>query len=69
MEWIGNVELALKGINSSCRFEFDNTLTYKESEQAEVKTRTVDNILKLYQNGLIDKEKAQEIAGGIISAI
>ena len=66
MEWMGNIELALAGFDLKCKFEFDNTFGYQESEQSEVRSREVDNLLKLYQAGLIDEKEASEKAGRII---
>ena len=66
MEWMGNIELALAGFDLKCKFEFDNTFAYRASEQAEIRSREVDNLLKLYQAGLIDEKEASEKAGRII---
>jgi hypothetical protein len=66
MEWIGNIELALSGYDMKCRFEFDNTFTYRETEQTDIKSKEVENILKLYQAGLISKEDAMEKSGSLL---
>jgi len=60
LEWLGNIDLALAGIDARCRFVFDNTFTYQARDNLAVETGRVDNILKLYQAGLLDKETARE---------
>ncbi len=58
LEWIGNVELALAGYSLKCRFNFDNSFSYQALERATVESSQLDSILKLYQNGLLDRETA-----------
>lgn len=66
LEWIGNIDLALAGINARCRFEFNNSFTYKATDEAHIRTAQVDNILKLYQAGLIEQEIARDKAGELL---
>ena len=66
MEWIGDIDLALAGINARCEFVFDNSFAYQASDNLALKTGQVDNILKLYQAGLIDEQKAAEKACRLI---
>jgi len=66
MEWIGNVELALRGFDCMCRFRFDNRLSYQAAESAEIGRGQVDNLIKLYSAGLISKETAQVKAGELL---
>lgn len=66
LEWLGNIELALKGITCRCRFVFDNSLTYLETEHADIERGKVDNLIKLYTNGLITKETALQKAGDLL---
>ncbi len=66
LEWLGNIELALKGMSCKCRFIFDNRLTYLATEQADIERGKVDNLVKLYTNGLIDKETALQKAGDLL---
>ena len=66
LEWIGNIELALAGVDAKCRFRFDNSFAYQATERVAVETSQVDNLLKLYQAGLINKETAASKAGGLI---
>jgi len=60
LEWIGDIDLALAGIDARCRFEFDNSFAYQARENLDVETGRVDNIIKLYQAGLIDQDRARE---------
>jgi len=66
LEWIGNIELALRGYPYQCRFVFDNRLSYQAAENAEIGRGHVDNLIKLYAAGLISKETALEKAGGLL---
>jgi hypothetical protein len=66
LEWVGNVDLALAGIDIRCRFEFDNSFAYQAKENLEVQSGKVDNIIKLYQAGLIDQDKAREAAWNLV---
>ena len=66
LEWIGNVDLALGGLDARCRFVFDNTLAYQAMDRSAIETSRVDNILKLYQAGLIDESTAREKAGELL---
>ena len=66
LEWIGNIELALAGIDARCRFEFDNSLTYQANDEASMKNAQVDNVLKLYQAGLLDEKIARAKAGDLV---
>ncbi len=62
LSWLGNIELALAGINATCDYEFDNTLAYQVADKVNVESAQVDNLLKLYQAGLIDEETARKKA-------
>jgi hypothetical protein len=66
LEWLGNMELALRNIDARCRFSFDNTFTYLESDRAEIGKTRVDNVIKLYTAGLISKDTAVGAAGDLI---
>ncbi len=59
LEWIGDVELALAGIDARCRYRFDNSMSYRATDQATVSASRADTILKLYNAGLIDQETAR----------
>lgn len=60
LEWIGNVDLALAGIDARCQYEFDNSLAYQAKDKLALESGQVDNVLKLYQAGLIDQAQARE---------
>jgi hypothetical protein len=66
LEWLGNIELALKGFNCRCRYVFDNSLSYNAGEQSEIKSTEAESLLKLYQAGLISREVAAIKAGELI---
>jgi hypothetical protein len=66
LEWVGNIELALKGTDCRCHYVFDNTLSYLASDRAEIEKSKVDNLLKLYSAGLISREEAAHKAGDLI---
>ncbi len=59
LEWIGDIDLALAGIDARCRFEFDNSFAYQAMDQTAIRTSRVDNILKLLNAGLVDQETAR----------
>ena len=58
LEWIGNIELALNGIDDRCSFKFDNTFAYQASDKSAVRSQEIDSIIKLYNAGLLEKETA-----------
>ncbi len=62
LEWVGNIDLALAGLKTTCRFVFDNTFAYQAADQMHVESGRVDNILKLYQAGLLDEKTARQKA-------
>jgi hypothetical protein len=59
MEWMGTIDLALAGLNSKCRFVFDNTFSYQAGEKAELENRRAENALRLFEAGLISKDEAR----------
>lgn len=63
LEWLGNIELALRGFDSRCRFVFDNNFTYLAPERASIEKSRTETLISLYQSGLITREAAQEKAG------
>lgn len=60
LEWLGNIDLALAGLDARCRFEFDNSLSYQAKDEQHIDASRVDNIIKLHQAGLIDQQTARE---------
>ncbi|NOY89316.1 MAG: hypothetical protein GXO93_08020, partial [FCB group bacterium] len=66
LEWMGNIELALGGFKEKCVFEFDNTFAYRAGEKVSVQSQQVENILKLYQSGLLDEKTARRKVEALI---
>lgn len=66
LEWIGNIDLALGGFECRCRFTFDNSFAYQAMEKAQVDASRVESLLKLYREGLLDKQTALQRAGELI---
>lgn len=60
LQWLGNIDLALGGFEARCRFEFDNSFAYQAKEQSDISTAQLDNIVKLYQSGLLDQTQARK---------
>lgn len=60
LEWLGNLDLALAGIDARCQFAFDNSFAYQVKDDIAVQTSRIDNLLKLYQAGLIDETTAKQ---------
>lgn len=63
LEWIGNIELALRGFTCTCKYKFDNSFTYLATEKASTEKTRTENLISLYQAGLISREEAQIKAG------
>ena len=66
LEWIGNIELALKGLDCRCRYIFDNRLSYQAMDAAGIEQTRVDNLIKLFTAGLIGKDDASRKAGELL---
>jgi hypothetical protein len=66
LEWLGNIDLALAGLDARCRFVFDNTFAYQAADRLAQQTGGIDNLLKLYQAGLIDESTARERAWNLL---
>ena len=58
LEWLGNIDLALAGLDRKCQFVFDNSFAYQSVDRLAVRSGEIENLLKLYQAGLIDKDTA-----------
>lgn len=58
LEWIASIDLALAGIDTPVRWEFDNSFSYQAGECANIESTRVNNIIRLYESGLIDKQTA-----------
>ncbi len=66
MQWLANIELALKGFKLRAEWNFDNKFSAMAKEQTEIKSREAQYIIDLYNAGLIDKEAAARRAKGLI---
>jgi len=66
LKQIGDVELALRGIDGECEFVFDNCLAYQAGDAAAVQAQQLDTILKLHQAGLLDKQAATDRVGALL---
>lgn len=66
LNWLANIELALKGCDCRAEWRFDNTLSVLAGEQADVKSKEAAGIISLYTAGLIDKETACRAAGRLV---
>jgi len=66
LEWLGNLDLALAGLDVKCRFVFDNSFAYQAVDTLAVQSGQIENILKLYNAGLIDEVSAREKAENLI---
>ncbi len=58
LESLGNIELALHGIDAQCRYQFDNSFAYQATDESAIRSQEIDSIIKLYNAGLIQKENA-----------
>lgn len=66
LEWLGNIDLALGGIHNKCTYRFNNSFTYQALDEISIEKGRVDNLLKLYQAGLIDRQDARAKAEDLI---
>lgn len=66
LSWLGNVELALHGLNTTCEFVFDNSFPYQAGETADIRSKEIDSLIKLYNAGLLDETVAREKIGGLL---
>jgi hypothetical protein len=64
LDWLAAVDLALAGLNARVSWEFDNGLSYRDGEQADIRSSEISDIIRLYEAGLIDKQSAIEKAAG-----
>lgn len=66
LQWLGNIDLALAGINKKCTYRFNNSFSYQAIDEITVEKGRVDNLLRLYQAGLIDSQAARVKAEGLL---
>lgn len=66
LEWLGNLDLALAGIDAHCEYQFDNSFAYQVKDDVAIQSSRIDNVLKLFQAGLIDEAAARQKAWEIL---
>ncbi len=66
LEWMANIDLSLAGLDVTCRFKFDNTFAYQAADRVKIESERVDNVLRLFEAGLIDEATARRKAGELI---
>ncbi|HOZ08275.1 MAG TPA: hypothetical protein PKW75_08310 [candidate division Zixibacteria bacterium] len=66
IEWIAAIDLALAGFSARVRWEFDNTFAYQAGERAGVESTRINDLIRLYEVGLIDRATAAAKAAGLV---
>lgn len=66
LNWLANIELALKGYDLNAAWKFDNNFSALAGEQEEIKNRQAGYIIELYKAGLIDRETASARAAKLV---
>ncbi|MCP4567099.1 MAG: hypothetical protein GY841_05925 [FCB group bacterium] len=66
LNWLANIELALRGFDLEARWEFSNDFSVLAGEQAEVKSREAERVIDLFKAGLIDKDTASRAAARLV---
>lgn len=66
LNWLANIELALRGFDLNATWEFDNTVSALAAERADVTSKEAASIIALYNAGLIDKEAAMRSAARLV---
>jgi hypothetical protein len=59
MDWIRNIELALKGIPLESEHHFDNRKTFGLLEKRKTEKIHIDNVIRKMEAGFIDQEQAK----------
>jgi len=59
MDWIRNIELALRGIPLECEHHFDNRKTFGLLEQRKTEQIHIDNVIRKLEAGFTDREQAK----------
>lgn len=59
LEWLANLELALKGLNASCKIRFENEVIYGLNDKMDAEAERVKTIILKKEAGLIDAEEAR----------
>jgi hypothetical protein len=66
LDWLANIELALKGFDLRGSWQFDNNFSALAGEQEEIKSKQAAYIIDLFKAGLIDKEAASARASRLV---
>jgi len=59
LEWLANLELALKGLEASCRIRFKNEVIYGLNDKMAAEETRIKTIIMKKEAGLIDTEEAR----------
>ncbi|MGB2697655.1 MAG: hypothetical protein WBD28_07330 [Candidatus Zixiibacteriota bacterium] len=59
MEWIRNIELALRGIPLESEHHFDNRKTFGLLEKRKTEQIHIDNVIRKMEAGFVDQDQAQ----------
>jgi hypothetical protein len=59
LEWLANLELALKGLEVSCRIHFKNEVVYGLNDKMAAEETRIKTIIMKKEAGLIDTEEAR----------
>jgi len=62
LEWLADIELALKGIDASCKIAFRNDVIYGLEDRMQAENLRLKNIILKKDAGLVDPEQAREEA-------
>ncbi len=62
LEWLADIELALKGIEASCHVTFKNEVIYGLEERMNAESMRLKNIILKKEAGLIDQDQARDEA-------
>lgn len=61
LDWLCDIELALKGIPIRVKHRFDNSKSFGMLDQRQAENIHIDNVLKLLESDLINKERAKSM--------
>lgn len=66
LNWLANIELALKGFDLTAAWQFDNDFSALAVEQEDIKSKQAGYIIELFNAGLIDREMASAKASRLV---
>jgi hypothetical protein len=66
LNWLANVELALKGFDLTASWQFDNDFSALAVEQEDIRSKQAGYVIDLFNAGLIDKETAMAKAARLV---